>query len=310
MNLNIVFMGSPEFAVPALQKLATFSNVVGVVTQPDRPAGRGRILTSPPVKNLAQELGIPVIQPVRLKDEGVFEILQAWKPDLIIVAAFGQILRQNVLDLPRFGCINVHASLLPRWRGAAPIQAAILHGDTQTGVTIMKMDTGIDTGSMLAQRIEPIHSQDTPLTLSPRLANMGAELLIDTLPGYVAGEIIPQEQDEKQSTYAPMLKKEDGKLDFNQPAIELEQKVRAFYPWPGCFMKIDDETIKVIKSHVVEKNVEPAGTRLVINGLPAIATGKDVLAMDVLQPAGKKVIAGDAFLRGYRNWTTQKSLKR
>ncbi len=181
MNKRVVFMGSPEFSLPTLRALAEYYVVVGVVTQPDKPAGRGRALTPPPVKRLAEELGLAVIQPQRLRETGAMEQLQAWQPDLIVVAAFGQILRQNVLDLPPWGCVNVHASLLPRWRGAAPIQAAILNGDVETGATIMRMDAGVDTGPLLAQRPLAISPEDTAGSLSPRLAEQGAALLIRDL---------------------------------------------------------------------------------------------------------------------------------
>ncbi|MHB8114672.1 MAG: methionyl-tRNA formyltransferase, partial [Bellilinea sp.] len=201
-------MGSPEFARTILQALIGKTNLVGVVTQPDRPAGRGKVLTVPPVKVLAEEAGIPVMQPERLRRPEAFDLLAAWQPDLIIVAAFGQILRQNVLDLPKFGCINVHASLLPRWRGAAPIQAALLHGDNQTGVTIMKMDAGVDTGDILSQQAVDIAEQDNTASLTDRLAVAGAELLLATMPLYLEEEIQPTPQDNALATYAPMIKKE------------------------------------------------------------------------------------------------------
>ena len=206
-SVRTVFMGSPEFALPSLQALTQTLPVVGVITQPDRPAGRGRVLTAPPVKLLAQSLGLPVIQPERMREPAAMEQLLAWAPDLIVVAAFGQILRPTVLDLPEYGCINVHASLLPRWRGAAPIQAAILVGDECTGVTIMRMDPGIDTGPILNQQSLPILPDDTTLSLSERLATLGAQLLMETLPAYLLGELQPQPQPDTGATYAPMLKK-------------------------------------------------------------------------------------------------------
>ena len=187
MTPSTVFMGSPDLALPILQALAAHYPIVGVVTQPDRPAGRGQALTPPPVKVLAEKLALPVIQPRRLREPEAMERLRSWAPELIVVAAFGQILRPEVLDLPRYGCINVHASLLPRWRGAAPIQAAILHGDADTGVTIMKMDPGVDTGPLLSQRSLPISPQDTAASLSEKLSALGAELLLETLPAYLKG---------------------------------------------------------------------------------------------------------------------------
>ncbi|MEW6180147.1 MAG: methionyl-tRNA formyltransferase [Chloroflexota bacterium] len=295
-------MGSPEFAIPSLLALAENYQVVGVVTQPDRPSGRGRTLTPPLVKITAEKLGIETIQPNRLKDEGVWEKLVEWSPDVIVVAAFGQILRQNVLDLPEFGCINVHASLLPRWRGAAPIQAAILHGDEMTGVSIMKMDAGIDTGPVLAQRSVPVDSDDDAQSLGQKLAAAGAELLLETLPLYFKGEIQPQPQDEAQATYAPMLKKEEGLLDFSQSAVFLERKIRAFYPWPGAYLVWDGNYLKVKRAAINPNALIPQGKRTVIDGLPAVGTTEGVLLLREVQPAGKKWMSGDEFLRGARNW--------
>nr|WP_322791622.1 methionyl-tRNA formyltransferase [Bellilinea sp.] len=299
---RIVFMGSPEFAIPSLKALARYYQVVGVVTQPDRPSGRGRTLTPPPVKVVAQELGIETIQPNRLKEAGVWEKLVEWAPDVIVVAAFGQILRQNVLDLPRFGCINVHASLLPRWRGAAPIQAAILHGDKVSGVSIMKMDAGIDTGPVLSQRSIPIEADDDAASLGNKLAIAGSELLLETLPDYLRGEIIPQVQDESQATYAPMLKKEEGGLDFAQPAEYLERKIRAFFPWPGAYLVWEGNFLKVKRASVLQQSVLPQGKRSVVDGLPAVGTSEGVLLLREVQPAGKKWMNGEEFLRGARQW--------
>jgi len=290
MDTRIVFMGSPEFALPTLTALARNFNVVGVVTQPDRPAGRGRNLTPPPVKELAAELDLPVIQPARLSAPEAMRQLQLWAPELIVVAAFGQILRPAVLDLPKYGCINVHASLLPRWRGAAPIQAAILHGDETTGVTIMLMDPGVDTGSILSQRAVRILEDDTAGSLSTRLAVVGAELLTETLPRYLSGELQPQPQDERQATYAPMLKKAAGELDFNQPAEQLARQVRAFHPWPGAYMFWQGQRLKIHQAHAAP------------GGLPAVGAVNGVLVLDKLQPAGKKPMPGDVFLRGARGW--------
>jgi methionyl-tRNA formyltransferase len=308
MKINTVFMGSPEFALPSLRRLAQSLPVVGVVTQPDRPAGRGQALTPPPVKVLAEELGIAVIQPRRLREPEAMQQLADWKPELIVVTAFGQILRPEVLDLPRYGCINVHASLLPRWRGAAPIQAAILHGDETSGVTIMRMDAGIDTGPILSQKSTPILPDDTSLSLGERLAELGAELLAQTLVGYLNGEIkpVPQEEASDQPpTYAPMLKKENGLLDFMQPAAVLERGVRAFTPWPGAFTFWQGLALKIIKAHAASTANTPEGTPgepVVFQGLPAMTTSQGLLIFDELQPAGKKPMAGEVFLRGARSW--------
>jgi methionyl-tRNA formyltransferase len=301
--MNVVFMGSPEFALPSLARLAEHYHVVGVVTQPDRPAGRGMTLTPPPVKVLAEQLSIPVIQPLKLREPAAWEQLQAWQPDLIVVTAFGQILRQNVLDLPQYGCINVHASLLPRWRGAAPIQAAILHGDPVTGVTIMRMDAGVDTGPMLAQREEAILPEDTTASLAPRLASLGADLLVDTLPGYLSGKILPQAQPEAGMTRAAMIQKEEGLLDFQQPAEALAWKVRAFQPWPGAFFPWADGMLKVIKAHACAGPAATVGERGALQGLPAVRCSEGWLVLDILQPPGKKAMAGDVFLRGARQWS-------
>jgi methionyl-tRNA formyltransferase len=302
MMLNVVFMGSPEFATPILKRLVENYHVAGVITQPDRPAGRGKILTPPPVKVTAQALGIEVIQPNRLREPEPQAKLVEWKPDLIIVAAFGQILRQNVLDLPRLGCVNVHASYLPRWRGAAPIQAAILHGDQETGVSIMKMDAGIDTGPVLAQKKMIIKPEDTSETLSLKLSDLGAGLLIEVLPEFISGRIHPLVQDGQLATYASLIKKEDGLLDFTQPAVTLANKIRAFSPWPGTFTVWQDQMLKIHRAHYVDgKNVQP-GKKDTVAGMPVIGTGNGWLVLDVVQPAGKKALPGSEFLRGARGW--------
>ena len=245
------------------------------------------------------------MQPKTLKDAQALIQLKAWGPDLIVVAAFGQILRSEVLDLPPFGCINVHASLLPRWRGAAPIQAAIRHGDQQSGVSIMKMDTGIDTGPVLSQRMLDILPEETGSSLAPKLAQLGADLLIDTLPGYVRGEIHPHAQT-GEATYAPMLKKSDGHLEFTQPAVELERKVRAFNPWPGTFMEFNDSRLKIHHAKVSQSKTgsHKPGSRVVVEGLPAVQTSAGSLVLLQVQPAGKKSMTGEVFLRGARDWTS------
>lgn len=304
MRPRIIFMGSPEFALPTLRALAEHYPAVGVVTQPDRPAGRGRTLSPPPVKTLAISLGLPVIQPGRLREPQAMQQLREWQPDLIVVAAFGQILRTEVLDLPSSGCINIHASLLPRWRGAAPIQAAILQGDNQSGVTIMRMDPGLDTGPILNQRATAITLQDTAESLGNRLAQMGAELLIETLPGYIKGEIAPKPQDDSLATYAPMLEKEAGRLDFHQPAELLARKVRALNPWPGAFTIWQGTYLKIHQAHAhtaPSMSGEP-GTTWIIEEFPALTTSDGLLVLDEVQPAGKKSMPGKAFLNGVKGW--------
>lgn len=313
MVVRIVFMGSPDFALPSLRALACNSNtqtcpteVVGVVTQPDRAAGRGREVKPPAVKRLALELGLPCIQPEKLRQPEAMEQLRAWAPDLIVVAAFGQILRPHVLGLPRFGCINVHASLLPRWRGAAPINAAILQGDEETGVTIMKMDQGLDTGPILSQRALRIAPHETAASLSDKLSTLGADLLLETLPGYLSGEIVPRPQPEQGVTYAPLLKKEDARLNFDRPAEELARQVRAYYPWPGAFMDWQGGPLKIHKAHaepVASSVAHSPGARTVIGGCPAVVAGDTMLLiLDEVQPAGKKPMLGRAFLAGARGW--------
>ncbi|MCE1255385.1 MAG: methionyl-tRNA formyltransferase [Anaerolineae bacterium] len=304
MDIKVVFMGSPDFAIPVLRELINHYRVTGVVTQPDRPAGRGRVLTPPPVKELALKHGIEVIQPEKLRQPEALAQLRAWQPDLIVVAAFGQILRQNVLDLPRFGCINVHASLLPRWRGAAPIQAAILAGDAETGATIMKMDAGIDTGAMLAQTRLKILPDDTAERLSEKLSEAGAQLLIETLPPYFRNETGLISQPESGSTYAAMIKKEDGLLDFNQPADAIERRIRAYNSWPGAYFFVENEMIKVKRAHVVKNLQLPAGKRGVHENLPVVGAITGSLALDEVQPAGKKAMPGEVFLRGARTWNS------
>ena len=294
-------MGSPDFSLPTLRALTNAYKVVGVVTQPDRASGRGRELKPPPVKSLAQELNIPTIQPEKLRQPEAMEQLRLWTPDLIVVAAFGQILKKDVLYLPRFGCINVHASLLPRWRGAAPINAAILHGDEETGVTIMKMDVGLDTGPMLSQRSIPLTREDTAGTVFEKLSHLGADLLIQTLPDYLSGKIQPVPQPEEGMTYAPMLKKEEGQLDFTRPADELERRVRAFNPWPGTFMDFDGMLLKIHRAHVEPRSAE-AGQRSIYQDQPAVSTGSGLLILDEVQPAGKKPMSGKSFLAGARHW--------
>ena len=305
MTAKIVFMGSPDFSIPAMRALAEVYPIVGVVTQPDRPAGRGRVLTPPPVKRLALELGLPLIQPERLRQPEAMAQLQAWAPDVIVVAAFGQILRPAVLELPRFGCVNVHASLLPRWRGAAPIQAALLNGDAQTGITIMRMDAGVDTGPTLSQRALPIQPDDNAGALSERLAALGGELLLETLPAYLSGELTPQPQEDAGATYAPMLNKADGQLDFSQPAEALARRVRAFNPWPGAFTIWQGQMLKIQRAHAVPTPCAVPGQTVIYQGLPAFCTSDGLLALDELQPAGKKPQPGKAFLQGARGWGTE-----
>lgn len=302
MAIRTVFMGSSEFSTTILKKLSADFPIYGVITQPDKPAGRGNKMTPPPVKVIAEELGLPVFQPLKLRAVESFDVLGSWQPDLIVVAAYGQILRQNVLDLPRHGCINVHGSYLPRWRGASPIQSAILNGDCSTGVTIMKMDAGVDTGPELAKAIVPITNLDNYVTLSQKLAVVGADLLVNTLHDYISGKIGPIPQVEEGVTYAPLMKKEDGLLDFQENAESLERRIRAFVEWPVCSMTWEGILLKIRKAEVEQPSTLRPGQRGVINGTPAVGTLSGNLILLEVQPAGKNWMKGQDFLRGARNW--------
>ncbi|MBK8618379.1 MAG: methionyl-tRNA formyltransferase [Anaerolineales bacterium] len=305
MSIRIVFMGSPDFSLPGLSALAKSHQVVGVVTQPDRSSGRGRELKAPPVKTLALSLNIPIMQPEKLRTPEAMSQLQAWNPDLIVVAAFGQILNKDVLELPRYGCINVHASLLPRWRGAAPVNAAILAGDEEMGVTIMQMDVGLDTGPMLAKKSIRLMPDDTTGSVLEKLSTLGADLLLETLPEYLDGTLKPVSQPEEGVTYAPMLKKEDGLLDFTRPALELERRVRAMNPWPGAWFEWNGNPLKVAKASVVSgEEGLVSGSRFTVEGRPAVMCADGGLALDEVQPSGKKIMSGKAFLSGARDWKT------
>ena len=303
MDTRIVFMGSPDFAIPTLKSLIERYPVIGVVTQPDRQAGRGQRLIQPPVKELTLKNDIPILQPKSLRNDPDSKMqLKVWNPDLIVVAAFGQILEKDVLDLPHHGCLNVHASLLPRWRGVSPIQAAIINGDNLTGVTIMKMDEGVDTGDILAQDTIHIEAGDTGGSLFNKLAQLGADLLLKTLPSYIKGEIIPKPQGPSPTPYAPMLKKSDGKLDFATPAEILERQVRAFHPWPGTYTSWQGKLFKIHQAHVADVKSPGEGIFTVIDQKPAVGTSQGVLVFDIVQPAGKKKMRGEAFLLGAKGW--------
>ncbi|MGQ9682613.1 MAG: methionyl-tRNA formyltransferase [Anaerolineae bacterium] len=297
---RIVFMGTPEFAVPSLRALHERYEVTLVVTQPDRAAGRGRTLAAPAVKVAARDLGLPVYQPDSLRSPQALERLRAAEPEAIVVAAYGEILRQNVLSLPPKGCVNVHASLLPRHRGAAPIAAAILAGDAVTGITIMLMDEGMDTGPILAQAEEAIRPDDTTGSLTPRLAALGARLLQETLPRWLASEIVPQTQDSRRATYAPQVRKEDGRIDWTDPAEAIARQVRAFDPWPGAFTFWQGRRLRIVQAEAQPGwcgRQEP-GTTLELNGRLGVATGEGALILNALQIEGKRCVDCAAFLRG------------
>lgn len=295
-------MGTPDFAVPALQKLAEQFSVIGVITQPDRPAGRGKKLVSSPVKEAAEILDLEIFQPEDINSEKALTQLQEWDPDLICVAAFGQILSTEVLDLPPAGCLNVHASLLPRWRGASPINAAILTGDQWSGVTIMKMGPGLDDGPIISQEKVSIGPQETAGSLFIKLAELGGELLVRTIPPYLEGEITPQPQDDSQATYASMLAKKAGEMDFQLSAQELDRKVRAFSPWPGTYTYWQGTRLLIHKARVKNVTSPGVGVFCKYEGSPAIGTGDGVLILNELQVAGKSRMSGKEFLNGTPTW--------
>lgn len=296
--MRVVFMGSPAFAVPTLRRLIRQHQVVGVVCQPDRRAGRGRQPRVQPAKRVALEHQLPVLQPARLREPESLAPIRALEPELIVVAAYGQILPHELLELPAHGSLNVHASLLPRWRGASPIQAALLAGDPETGVTIMLMDAGLDTGPILSQRSTPIPAESTAGSLSAKLADLGAELLIDTIPGYLAGELRPQPQDDRLATSAPLLKKTDGELRFDQPAERLARQVRAYDPWPGSFTSWRVQRLAVKRAHANGRNDLPPGLVDSIDAAPAVGTADGALVLDQVQLAGRRETSGADFLRG------------
>lgn len=295
---KVVFMGTPDFAVPPLQRLIEHHDVIGVVTQPDRPAGRGKQLKPSPVKQVAEAAGISVFQPVKIRREEAIVELRQWQPDVYVVAAFGQILPQTVLDIPPHGSLNIHASLLPRWRGAAPINAAIRAGDAETGITMMKMDAGLDTGPMLSKRAIPIAPDETAQTLHDKLMALGADLLIDTLPGYLNGDITPEPQDDSLATLAPRIDKSAGLIDWSLPAVEIERTVRAYTPWPGTFTFWDGTQVKIHAGSVVSGGAGPG--RVVAHGdTAAVGTGDGLFVPQSVQLAGRKAVTMDEFLRGH-----------
>jgi len=298
---RIVFMGTPEFAVPSLEALIDTQSVTGVVTQPDRPAGRGREVRPSPVKVAAEAAGLPLYQPPSLREREAAEPLHTWAPEVIVVAAFGQILRPHVLDLPPHGCINVHASLLPRWRGASPIQHAILAGDEETGVSLMQMDPGLDTGPVYIEEAVPIHPDETAQSLHDRLADLGAEMLRAHLDAILSGLLAPQPQDDEAATYAPMIKKEDGRIDWTASAAQLDRHVRAMTPWPSAFTTWDGQRLKILAAQPVEEEDVPGGEPGEVTGHEeaiVVVAGEGGLRLQEVQLAGKEAMVAAAFVRG------------
>ena len=296
---DVVFMGTPEFALPSLRALIARHRVTGVVTMPDRPAGRGLAPRFSPVKQLALEHGLPLLQPRSLRRDDAIEALGCWRADVYVVAAFGHILPQRVLDMPAHGSLNVHASLLPRWRGAAPIQAAIRAGDTHSGISIMLMDAGLDSGPVLAQQAVRLAPDETAQSLHDRLALLGAALLSTSLPDWLEGRLTAQGQDEALVTLAPQLRKEDGRIDWSQTAQTIERQIRAFTPWPGSFTTWDGRQLKIIEAAVAPGTASP-GTVVARDDEIAIGTGAGLLLPRRLQLAGRRAQAGVDFLRGRR----------
>jgi methionyl-tRNA formyltransferase len=308
MKNKIIFMGTPEFAVPSLEALINNGyKVVAVYTQPDKRAGRGQQIISSPVKQLALSQGLDVVQIEKFKVAGTVEKLAALMPELIVVAAFGLLLPPEVLNLPKLGCLNVHPSLLPRHRGASPVAAAILQGDEKTGVTIMLLDAGMDTGPILNQREVPISDEDTTGSLGVKLSQVGARLLIETLPLWIEGRIKPRPQDDGASSYSKMIKKEDGEIDWRLSAQELWRRVRAFDPWPGCYARWRDKRLKLVKVLPLygEKSGEPGKVIALSPPAPVtvgVQTGDGVLGLMRIQLEGKRELSAEEFVRGQRDF--------
>lgn len=304
-SLRIIFAGTPDFAARHLDALLTSGHqIVGVFTQPDRPAGRGKKLMPGPVKVLAETHGLPVFQPASLRPEENQKLVADLNADVMVVVAYGLILPNAVLDMPRLGCVNVHGSLLPRWRGAAPIQRALWAGDAETGVTIMKMDVGLDTGDMLYKLACPITAEDTSATLYDKLADLGPQGLIETLQQLADNTATPEVQDEAQVTYAEKLSKEEARIDWSLSAAQLERCIRAFNPWPMSWLMIDEQPVKVWKASVINGNASAEPGTIIDaskNGIQ-VATGEGILNLESLQPAGKKAMSAQDLLNSRREW--------
>ncbi|MDD3285773.1 MAG: methionyl-tRNA formyltransferase [Patescibacteria group bacterium] len=299
-KIRTIFMGTPEFAVPGLQALLKSPDfeIVGVYTQPDKPVGRKMILTPPPIKTAALTKGLPIFQPEKINAEA--DNIRSLKPDLIVVIAYGKIIPQTILDIPQYGCVNVHASLLPKYRGASCLAAPILNGDEESGVTIMKMDAGMDTGDIIKQAGVKLSAKETLSSLHDRLSALGAEILADTLKEYINGTINPQKQDESQASYVPLIKKEDGRLQVNLSAAELERRIRAYNPWPGAFLLLNNgEKIKVLEADTeISANTRKIGEIYTKNGQLALNCGQDILFILKLQRENRKAMNASDFLKG------------
>jgi len=300
MTMKVIFMGTPEFAVPSLEALIKEETVVCVVTRPDRPKGRGLELTSPPVKAVAEKYKIPVLQPEKIKTEEFYRELEAFRPELIAVCAYGKIIPKSILELPPYGCINAHASLLPKYRGAAPVNWAIIRGEKTTGITTFFLDEGMDTGNMLLKKEVPIEEEDTSETLVEKLSHVGAELLIETIRRLKKGELDPIAQNDNEATYAPMLKKEDGIVDWRKSAEEIRNLIRGTLPWPGAQTKLEGKLLKIYKAQVTEGKGSPGEVIKSGSGTLRIATGRGALDIKELQIEGGKRLEVEEFLRGHK----------
>ena len=305
-DLKIIYMGTPDFAVPSLKALLdSGENIVCVITQPDRPKGRGRKLTPPPIKELALRAGLPVLQPEKIRDEEFLVKLKGFNPDLIVLAAYGRILTDSLINLPQYGTINVHGSLLPKYRGAAPIQWALINGETETGVTIMQMDKGLDTGDILLAEKLPISPDDTAGSLFMKLAELGGTALTKALKQLRANRLIPIKQDDSLATHAPLLKKEDGLVDWSKSAEQISCLIRGLDPWPTTYTTLDCKRFRLFSPLVISQSdcqITDSGPGIVCQvdrrGL-VISTGRDYLLIREVQPEGSKRMGVDAYLRGH-----------
>ncbi len=305
--MRVIFMGTPGFAVPPLERLIlNHYQVAAVYTQPDKTAGRGRSLVSSPVKRVAVNWKLPVLQPVSFREAGVVAQLADFHPDVVVVAAFGQILPQSVLDIPKYGCINIHPSLLPKFRGASPVAAAILAGSEFTGVSVMLMDSGLDTGPVLARAQVSISTQDTTASLTAKLSLIAAQLLLEVLPFWSRGEITPQPQDEANATYTSMLSRQDGEIDWHLSAVEIWRQVRAFHPWPGCYTGWQGRQLKIIEAVPLpgEETLEVGQVVALNHGgvVVGVNTGNGILGLLRVQLEGKQAMFAAEFLRGQRQF--------
>ncbi len=299
--MRVVFLGTPEFAVPSLQALASKHEVAAVFTQPDRPKGRGNKITESPIKIAAGVLGLPVYQPERIRRPPSPQLLSTLAPELMVVVGYGQIIPQGIIDLPRHGILNVHASLLPEYRGAAPIQWAIANGETRTGVTIMQIDAGLDTGDMLLAHLVGIEPDETAPELSARLAPIGAELLLEAIRQIETGTVHRTPQNEAQATYAPILKKEDGLIDWSRPAHEIYNRLRGFTPWPGAYTSFRSTPLSIVRARPAAATALAPGALKVENRRLLAGCGSHTsLEIIEVQPAGRKRMSGEAFLNGYK----------